>query len=107
MKKYYAKNIQSGEVNVIIVAIQCSNYLQRSDTMSEPKQDKYARLCSRYKQIINKADNPLIKAVFRINGVRVKGYLNVETGECMDKQGNVVIKGNKKEEEANEKKALV
>jgi hypothetical protein len=69
--------------------------------MSEPKQEKYARLCSKYNRLINKADNPLIKARIIINGVRVQGYLNVETGVCMDKQGKVVIKGNKKEEGIN------
>jgi hypothetical protein len=61
--------------------------------MSEPKQEKYARLCSKYDRLINKADNPLIKAHFKIGGERVRGYLNIETGECMDKQGNVLIKG--------------
>jgi hypothetical protein len=29
----------------------------------------------------------------KINGERIKGYLNVETGECMDKHGKVLIKG--------------
>jgi hypothetical protein len=61
--------------------------------MSEPKQEKYARLCSKYDRLINKADNPLIKAHFKIGGERVRGYLNIETGECMDKHGKVVKKG--------------
>jgi hypothetical protein len=66
--------------------------------MSEPREERYTRLCSKYDRLINKADNPLIKAHFKINGERVRGYLNIETGQCMDKHGNVLIKGNKKEE---------
>jgi hypothetical protein len=61
--------------------------------MSEPRGEKYTRLCSKYDKLINKADNPLIKAHFKIGGERVRGYLNIETGDCMDKLGKVVIKG--------------
>jgi hypothetical protein len=51
--------------------------------MSEPREDKYTRLCSKYERLINKADNPLIKAHFKIGGERIRGYLNIETGQCI------------------------